>query len=138
MSNETKQHQGRNIKFFRESKRMKQGAFAQMLNVTQSAVAKMEQKDEIDEDVLARCAIILGVSMETLKDFDVEKALQSISGNTFNIEKLDNFMFGENEIGTFHFNPIEKIVELYDKMILTKDEQIRILTEALNKCSKKG
>ena len=75
---ETKPHHGRNIKRFREWAGIKQDALAAELNWSQQKVSLLEQKEEIEDDVLEEVAKILKVPVEAIKKMDELSALQII------------------------------------------------------------
>jgi transcriptional regulator with XRE-family HTH domain len=113
-------HQGRNVKRFREMLGIKQEALALDLgdDWNQKKISQLEQKEIIDEPLLAQIAALLKVPAEAIKNFDEEQAIHIIS-NTFNDSSILN---GINYYPTF--NPIDKMVELYERMIREKNEMI--------------
>jgi transcriptional regulator with XRE-family HTH domain len=118
-------HHGRNVARFRAMLSMKQEALADKLgnDWTQSQVSRLEGKDEIDDPTLAQVAEALGIPVEAIKNFD-ETAAISIVANTFT---ADSAAYVENFKCTF--NPLDKVVELYERMIRERDEQIAKLTK---------
>ena len=70
---QTKPHHGRNIKRFREWFDIKQETLASELNWSQQKVSLLEQREEIEDDVLEEVAKILKVPVETIKNFVVDK-----------------------------------------------------------------
>lgn len=120
---EKKIHQGRNIKRFREMLGLKQEAFAAELGEdwTQRRVSLLEGKEEIEPEILEQVAKVLKVPAEAIKNFDEEKAVNIIS-NTFNDEAS---AYNMNYKCTF--NPLDKMVELYERMLKEKDELIEEL-----------
>jgi hypothetical protein len=71
---------------------------------------------------LEKIAKEMNVPMEAIKNFDEEKAINIIS-NTFQ----DNAA-GYNKCT---FNPLEKVVELYERIIKEKDEKYSLLEQSL-------
>ncbi|AZA50100.1 XRE family transcriptional regulator [Chryseobacterium carnipullorum] len=118
-------HQGRNIKRFREMLGIKQEALAFELgdDWNQKKVSLLEQKEMVESDILAQVAKILKVPAEAIENFDEEQAVNIIS-NTFNDQSN-----GYNYYPTFTFNPLDKMVELYERML----EQQREMIEKLEK-----
>ncbi len=100
-------HIGRKISRIRELRGIKQEYLASELGVSQQTVSRMEQAETIEDDVLEKVAGILGVSADAIKSFDEEKAIYNIQNN------YDNAAHNIN----YNFNPIEKIVQLYDEKI---------------------
>lgn len=108
-------HQGRNVKRFREMLGIKQEALALELGEdwNQRKVSLLEQKEVIEPELLDQVANVLKVPVEAIKNFD-EQAAVSIISNNFHNEAV---AYAENY--KCSFNPIDKVVELYeDKMEL--------------------
>ena len=115
---EKKVHQGKNVKRIRELLGVKQDALAADLGLTQQAISQLEQKEIIDGPVLDKIAKTLGVTAEAIKNYNEESTI-SIIANTYH----DN----SSILGQYHFNPLEKIVELYDALLKEKDSRIALL-----------
>lgn len=103
-------HIGRKISRIRELRGMKQDALAAELGISQQAISKIEQSADVEEEALAKIAKVLGVLPDAIKNFSEEAAL-----NYFNT-------FYDNSTGAFNnfnctFNPIDKILQLYDEKI---------------------
>jgi hypothetical protein len=60
---------------------------------------------------LAQVAAILKVPVEAIKNFDEEKAVYNIQNN---YEGSNNNNHGLN-YGTINFNPIDKLIEVYEE-----------------------
>jgi transcriptional regulator with XRE-family HTH domain len=116
-------HFGQNIKRLREILGIKQETIAQGLNITQQAMSKLEQKAEIEDEVLQKVANFLHIPVEAIKNFN-EKSAINIIANTFNDTFHENSAFiGYKPV----FNPIEKIVELYERMLQIEREKNSLL-----------
>jgi transcriptional regulator with XRE-family HTH domain len=129
-------HHGRNIKRFREMMGIKQEALAHELggDWSQKKISLLEQKEEVEEELLRQVGEILRIPVEAFQNFDEEQAINIIS-NTFNKEA-----FIANSGGTFQFNPLEEIkklheekIALYERMLKEKDEMMARLEKLLNK-----
>ena len=118
---ETKPHHGRNIKRFREWFDIKQETLASELNWSQQKVSLLEQKEEIEDNVLEEVAKILKVPVDAIKKLDEEQAY-NIIGNT--VTHNANVAFVQNSPS---FNPIDKVVELYERLIKEKETMIEEL-----------
>jgi transcriptional regulator with XRE-family HTH domain len=101
---------GRKISRIRELKNIKQEVLAMSLGISQQAVSKIEQSAEVEDEALSKIAKALGVTPEAIKNFSDEAVV-----NYFN-------NFHDNSSGDFRqhctFNPIDKIVELYDEKVV--------------------
>jgi transcriptional regulator with XRE-family HTH domain len=117
---ETISHIGRKISKIRELRGMKQEALAAALGISQQAISKIEQSAEVEEEALAKIAKVLGVLPDAIKNFSDEAALNYF--NTFN----------DHSTGAFNnfnctFNPIDKVVELYERLLASEREKIELL-----------
>jgi len=125
-------HQGRNVKRFREMLGIKQEALALELgdDWNQKKVSLLEQKEVIDDLLLEQVAKVLKVPAEAIKNFDEEAAI--VYFNTFN----DNsFSHSNGTFSAYHctFNPVDKIVELYEALITSEKEKVALLEKLLDK-----
>ena len=123
-------HQGRNVKRIREILGVKQEALAIDLGISQQAISALEQKEIIDDKILDDVAKILKVHVDAIKNFDEDAAINIIS-NTFTDFK-DNASAINNNCN-LSFNPIDKLVELYDALLKEKDSKIELLERFLDK-----
>jgi transcriptional regulator with XRE-family HTH domain len=101
-------HIGRKIARIRELKGIKQEALAIDLGVSQQTVSNIEKSEKIEEEVLEKISKCLGVTPEAIKNYSDEAVV-----NYFN-------NFHDNSSGfNYHctFNPIDKIVELYNEKV---------------------
>ncbi|RNC64776.1 helix-turn-helix transcriptional regulator [Proteiniphilum sp. X52] len=116
-----KRHTGRNVQRVRTYFGVKQEALAADLGITQQEVSKIEQQEEIEEEVLLRIAGVLGVSPEVIRDFDVERAIYNINNIRDN-----TFEQGATSIAQ-QFNPLEKVIELYERLLQSEKEKVDLL-----------
>ena len=121
-------HEGRNVKRIREILGVKQDSLAFDLGLSQQAISQLEQKEALDAEVLEKIARILKVPVDAIKNFDEQAAINIISTNFTSHDH--STMNGVNYYPTF--NPIDKVVELYERMLKDKNEMIDRL-EALLK-----
>lgn len=119
MNTPTKQnHIGRKISRIRELKDMKQEALAIAMGTNQQTISMLENSEEIDDEKLKEVAKALGVSVEAIKNYSDEAIINYF--NTFNdnhgtIGNVENFQCS--------FNPLDKVVELYERMVLIEKER---------------
>ena len=123
-------HEGRNVKRIREILGVKQDSLAIELGLSQQAISALEQKEAIDKDMLEKIAKVLKVSPEAIKNFCDETAINIIS-NTFHD-------FHDNAVASAMnyqctFNPIDKMVELYEALLKSEREKIALLERMLEK-----
>lgn len=114
-----KVHIGKKISRIREIRGIKQDFLAGELGVSQQTISKIEQSEEIEDSMLEKIADVLGVSAQAIKNFS-EEAIFNIIGNTYN----DN-----SASLNYHcsFNPLDKVVELYERLLKSEQEKVEIL-----------
>jgi transcriptional regulator with XRE-family HTH domain len=131
---ERKIHQGHNIKRFRAWAGIKQQALAIDLgdDWNQKKVSRLEEKEEVDADLLEKISKILNVPMETLETYEPENGIVNIQNNYEG--SGDHVSNGIHNV----FNPIEKLMgafeeikrlneenkTLYERLLKERDEEI--------------
>lgn len=97
-------HMGQAIRSIRLIKQIKQETFARGMGIRQQNVSKMEKRKEISTDKLELAAKVLGVTVETIKDFDEKVlfnnniALEQNSGQQiFPVKDIIEYFKGEME-----------------------------------------
>ncbi|WP_306353655.1 helix-turn-helix domain-containing protein [Flavobacterium sp. '19STA2R22 D10 B1'] len=116
-----KNHHGRNVRRLREMLGVKQETIAIALDMTQQNLSALEQKEEIEDKVLDRIAQALNVSVAAIKNMNEEATINYI--NTFN-DSSGQGCFANSS--TLTFNPIDKIVELYERMLKVEQEKVAL------------
>jgi transcriptional regulator with XRE-family HTH domain len=116
-------HEGRNVKRIREILGIKQDTLASELGLSQQAISALEQKEKIDDKIMADVAKALGISADAIKNFD-EQATFNIISNTYH----------DNSASVHYtFNPMEKIVELYEALLKSEREKVALLEKMMDK-----
>jgi transcriptional regulator with XRE-family HTH domain len=118
-------HIGRKISRIRELRDMKQEALAQALGTNQQAISVMENSEMIDEEKLMEVAKALGVTPEAIKNFSEDAAI-----NYFN-NYYDNKGHILNSCSHLTFNPLEKVVELYERLVQAEKDKVEYLEKLL-------
>lgn len=105
---------------------MKQEALAFELGEdwTQKKVSQLEAKEAIENEILEQVARILKVSPEAIKNFN-EESVFNVINNTFQ----DSSSVNNNYLCTI--NPLEKIIELYERLVIAEKEKVSYLEELL-------
>lgn len=117
-------HQGRAIKRIREILGREQKDLAADLGMTQQNVSLLEGKEVIDPKVLDDVAKALKVPVDAIKNFNEEATLNFIA-NTFTDNQFAGYTVNHNPT----FNPLDKVVELYERMLKEKNELIEKLSK---------
>lgn len=122
-------HIGRNISRIRELRGMKQEALALAIGVSQQTISNIENSESIEEDKLQEIAKALNVSPEAIRNFNEDSILNIISNN-----------FTSNDTSTLNainihpnFNPLDKVVELYERLVQAEKDKVAYLEKLLNK-----
>ena len=113
-------HHGHNIRRTRIEKNIKQDALAALVNMTQPNVSKYEKMRVIEDEMLNRFARALNVPVEYLKTLEEDKdSSVPITG------------YKGQDATTNSFNPIDKITELYERLLEEKDEKYAALEKRI-------
>ncbi len=128
--NTTMPHQGRAVKRIREILGIKQDALAIDLGLTQQAVSLMEQKEVLDAPMLQKVAEILKVPKEAIESFDEEAAVNVIS-NTYSFQDFKDNAVASGFSFQPSFNPVDKVVELYERLLQAEKEKVEMLERLL-------
>ena len=120
-------HIGRKISRIRELRGMKQEALAIELGISQQAVSKLEQSEQIEDNTLDKVATVLGVSKEAIKNYSDEVVFNVISNTYHNSSSDHSTLIASSVNYQPTFNTVEKIVELYERLLAIEREKIEIL-----------
>jgi len=129
---EKKIHQGKNITRFRQMLGMKQDALASIMGEdwTQIKISRLEAKEEIEPAILEEVSNAMKIPVDAIKNFDEDSAINIISNTVNNSDSATgNSLFSYQPT----FNPIDKIVEILERTIKEKDEEIARLKKGQGK-----
>lgn len=128
MSTATKpKHIGRNISRIRELRGMKQEALAIAIGVSQQSVSNIEGSEVVDEEKLKAISEVLGVSAEAIKNYSDETVLNNIQNN-YEGSVINS---GPTVNHNCTFNPLDKVVELYERLVQAEKDKIAYLEKLL-------
>jgi len=128
-----KVHHGQNIKRLREIMGVKQEALARQLNITQQSFSEMEKRELIEEATLEKVAEALNVPVGAIKNMTEESVMKFIYNFNDKIENKGTFISSHNNYNDCSFNPIDKIVELYERILKEKEEKLALTEKLLGK-----
>ena len=123
-------HIGRNISRIRELREMKQEALAIAMGLSQRAVSILENSETIEEEKLLEVAKALGVSVEAIKNFS-EDAVFNFFNNFYDSSSSQGNSFNQGMFATF--NPLDKVVELYERLVQAEKDKVEYLEKLLKK-----
>ena len=112
---------GRKIERVRKLRNMTQTELGDALGITKQAVSKMEQSEKIEEEKIKQVAEALGVTEEGLKKFNEESVLY-YTYNFYENSGVTAASIGAHNIETLNNFPIEKTIEMFEKL-LEKDRE---------------
>lgn len=132
MNTETKPvHIGRNISRLRELRGIKQEALAMAIGLSQQTISNIEKSAQVEEDKLELIAKELGISAEAIKNFSEENVINYF--NTFNDTDFSNSNGAFANNSQCAFNPLDKVIELYERLLEAEKEKNSFLEKLLNK-----
>lgn len=117
---------GANVRRWRERRNIKQDVLAEQIGVSQATLSTYEKKDKLEEELIERIAKALDIPVEAITELEQGTAI-NIVANSFSDFK-DNAVANQNYPT---FNPIDKIVELYDQLLKEKQSVIDLLKDLL-------
>ena len=139
-------HHGRNIRRTRIEKDMNQEGLSELVHLSQPAVSKYEKMKVIDDEMLQRFARALNVPFDYLKTLEVvfenntvNDSEQNTGGAKINIGTVKSYTEdtdSSNDNRVNNFNPIDKITELYERLLKEKDEKYAALERRLQNIEK--
>jgi transcriptional regulator with XRE-family HTH domain len=111
---------GNKIRKIRELKNYTQKYMADQLGISQKAYSNIEN-DETDLSIsrLSQIALILDLEIADILNFDKKDILKG----HYNIQRGNN--------NTFRIDPIEKIEELYERLLQIKEQEIIFLKKSI-------
>ncbi|HET8572647.1 MAG TPA: helix-turn-helix transcriptional regulator [Edaphocola sp.] len=114
---------GQNIARIRSFQGIKQEDMARRLKISQQAYSKLERSEEVSDDLIQKIASESGCTPEVIKELGNAQFVQSFNQNCANVV-------------AYQFNPVEKIVSLYEELLKSEREKIALLESLLK--NKKG
>ncbi len=134
---EQKIHQGKNVKRFREMLNIKQEALAYDLgnDWNQKKISMLEQKDVIEDNLLKQISAVLKIPVEAFQNFDAEQAVNVIA-NTYSFQDFKDNAVASGFSYQPTFNPVDKIVQLYDEKIALYERMLKEKDEMMARFEK--
>ncbi|PBI88885.1 Helix-turn-helix domain protein [Flavobacterium sp. ACN2] len=121
-------HIGRNISRIRELRGMKQEALAIAIGMSQQTISNIEGSETVDDEKLNVIATALGVSAESIKSFSDEGVVNYFN-NVYDNDITDSIVNANALECTF--NPIDKIVELYERLVQAEKDKVEYLEKLM-------
>ncbi|MDR2949479.1 MAG: helix-turn-helix transcriptional regulator [Prevotella sp.] len=125
-----KNNHGPNVRRWREWRNINQDVLAEQIGVSQATLSSYEKKDKLEQDILDKIAKALDIPVEAITELEQGTAINIFSGTWQDNSVAQNYQPT--------FNPLDKVVELYDekialyeRMLKDKEEAISLLHEVL-------
>ncbi|WP_295840471.1 helix-turn-helix transcriptional regulator [uncultured Apibacter sp.] len=125
-----KSNHGANVRRWREWRNINQDVLAEQIGVSQATLSSYEKKEKLEQDILDKVAKALDIPVEAITELEQGTAINIISSTLH-----------DNSGSIFNsptFNPLDKVVQLYDekialyeRMLKEKEEAISLLHEVL-------
>lgn len=125
-----KSNHGANVRRWREWRNINQDVLAEQIGVSQATLSSYEKIEKLEQDVLDKVAKALDIPVEAITELEQGTAINIISSTLH-----------DNSGSIFNsptFNPLDKVVQLYDekialyeRMLKEKEEAISLLHEVL-------
>lgn len=122
---------GQKVERIRMFRGIKQEYLANKLGISQPQVSKIEQQEEIEESLLKQIAEVLGVTPEAIKNFDDDRITYTIN-NFYDIHDIEIKDNASSNFVAQQFNPVEKITELYERLLNSEREKAELLKGKTN------
>ncbi|MGV8092173.1 MAG: helix-turn-helix domain-containing protein [Mangrovibacterium sp.] len=116
-----KSNHGANVRRWREWRGVKQDVLAEQIGVSQATFSGYEKKDKLEQEVLEKIAGALDIPIEAITELGQEAAINIVNA----YDNAGSINFNPS------FNPIDKIAELYERLLKSEQEKVALLQEAL-------
>lgn len=120
-----KNNHGANAKRWREWRGVKQDVLAEQIGVSQATLSAYEKRGNLEPEVIEKIAKALDIPEEAITELSEGTFINIFSG-TWQDHAYAN---GQNYNPTF--NPLEKVVELYERLLKAEQEKVAMLQEVL-------
>lgn len=134
-------HHGRNLKGIRNALDISQDQLAEKLGEAwnQQRVSDLENKENIEDELLNKVAKAMNVPVDTIKNYSPEALITYIQNNHSGANTSSGSIIS-GQVNHCNFNPLDKFVEtveknekLYQELLKTEREKIALLERMLAK-----
>jgi transcriptional regulator with XRE-family HTH domain len=117
-----KNNHGANVRRWREWRNINQDVLAEQIGVSQATLSGYEKRDKLEQEILDKIAKALDIPVEAITELEQGTAINII--NAHDNQSIVNY--------NPTFNPIDKIVELYDEKIALYERMLKEKDEAIS------
>lgn len=130
---------GQNIKIARAVKGIKQEILAEQMQITQPTISKHENSTVLEDNILNKYAEALGVSVDFLKTWEEKAQTVVFESNIVNNQDTagaNTHVGYTNDNNNMIQNPLDKVTELYERLLKEKDEKYSALERRVQNLEK--
>lgn len=128
-----KSNHGANARRWREWRDIKQDVLAEQIGVSQATLSGYEKKSKLDPEVIGKIAKALDIPEEAITEVGEGTSINIFSG-TWQDNAANYAANCQNYNPTF--NPLEKVIELYERLLKAEKEKVAMLQEIIQGKSK--
>lgn len=125
-----KGNHGANVRRWREWRNINQDVLAEMIGVSQATMSGLEKKEMIEPETVEKLAKALDIPIEAITDLDSSSSINIVSG-TFNNSMASAVGGSSTTNYSPTFNPIDRVAELYERLLKAEQEKVELLQEVL-------
>ena len=118
-----KNNHGANARRWREWRGVKQDTLAEQIGVSQATLSAYEKNDKLEPEVIEKIAQALDIPEEAITELGEATSINIFSGTWQDNANCQNY--------NPTFNPLEKVVELYERLLKAEQEKVAMLQEVL-------
>lgn len=123
-----KSNHGANARRWREWRDIKQDVLAEQIGVSQATLSGYEKKSKLDPEVIEKLAKALDIPEEAITEVGEGTSINIFSGTWQDNANCQNY--------NPTFNPLEKVIELYERLLKAEKEKVVMLQEIIQGKSK--
>ena len=117
---------GANVKRWREWRNINQDVLAEKIGVSQATLSGYEKRDKLEPEILEKVANALDIPVEAITELNDGTSINIFSGTW-----KDNAYASGYITYIANINPLEKVIELYERLLKSEQEKVAILQEVI-------
>jgi len=118
-----KSNHGANVRRWREWRGINQDVLAEQIGVAQTTLSGYEKKEKLESEIIEKIAKALDIPVEAITDIG--------EGTNINIINAHDNQSVSAIVNSPSFNPIDKVAELYERLLQSEKEKVEMLQEVL-------
>ena len=118
-----KSNQGANVKRWREWRNINQDVLAEKIGVSQATLSGYEKRDKLEPEILEKVAKALDIPVEAITEMNDGTSINIFSGTWQDNAYASGYVA--------NINPLEKVIELYERLLKSEQEKVAILQEVI-------